>query len=88
MLCYLSVGLAAIVSPVGVAGEILRACNSPVGCEASNNDEWYENLRALYRDRKLALAIGSAGRQVVMESYSVQRNVKLLADIFMDVARA
>ena len=85
MLCYLSVGLPAIVTPVGAAGEILRASANPIGLAAWDDDAWYQHLRSLYKERALASAMGAAGRQVVMEHYSVERSAKQLAQIFMEV---
>ncbi len=85
MLCYLSVGLPAVVTPVGVAAEILGAGICPIGLAAWDDDAWYEHLHSLYRDRALAHAMGTAGRQVVMEHYSVQLSVKQLVEIFTEV---
>ena len=88
MLCYQSVGLPAIVRPVGVAAEMLRTGPDPTGFAAVTADDWYEHLHTLYRDRALATRMGQAGRKSVWERYSVDRSVLLLSRIFEDVACA
>ncbi|MDQ6705030.1 MAG: glycosyltransferase [Acidobacteriota bacterium] len=85
MLCYLSVGLPAIVTPVGVADEILMAGANPIGLAAWDDDAWYQHLHSLYNNRAQASAMGIAGREAVIEHYSVERSAKQLAQIFADV---
>jgi glycosyltransferase involved in cell wall biosynthesis len=84
MLCYMAVGLPVVVSPVGVAQEILGRGN--VGLAASNAGEWVEALAALYQDRERAAAMGREGRSVVEQHYSVQGAASQLASIFTEVA--
>lgn len=84
MLTYMAVGAAAIASPVGVGGEILR--QGEVGCAAATQDAWYNALVRLYDDRSLASRLGVAGRALVEERYSVHRSAATLADIFRRVA--
>ena len=86
LLCYLSVGLPAVVSPVGVAAEMLRHGSAATGLAATTKQEWREHLEALYRDRALAKSMGNAGRIMVQDRYSCERSAKLLAGIFEDVA--
>ncbi|HEX8135979.1 MAG TPA: glycosyltransferase family 4 protein [Pyrinomonadaceae bacterium] len=84
MISYMAVGLPVVVSPVGVNSEILRL--GQVGLAAATSDEWYDALSALFADRSLARAMGATGRSVVLEHYSVSRNVSRLAEIFHEVA--
>lgn len=84
MLTYMAVGAAAIASPVGVGGEILK--QGAVGCAAVSHDDWYNALVRLYDDRGLASRLGAAGRALVEERYSVRQSAARLADIFRQVA--
>ena len=83
MLCYMSVGLPVVASPLGVTAEILA--RGPVGLAARRVDEWVDALAALYWDREECIAMGRAGRGVVEVHYSVRRTVKQLASIFAEV---
>jgi glycosyltransferase involved in cell wall biosynthesis len=84
MLAYMALGLPVIVSPVGANEEILSY--REVGFAARTASDWYEALQRLYQDREMARRMGTAGRSVVEEHYSVERNAKLLANIFREVA--
>jgi glycosyltransferase involved in cell wall biosynthesis len=84
MLSYMAVGLPVVVSPYGANEEILS--HGDVGFAARTPSDWYEALQRLYEDREMASRMGKAGRGVVEERYSVERNVKLLAHIFHEVA--
>ena len=83
MLSYMSAGLPVVVSPVGVNEEILA--RGQLGFAATSADDWYGALERLYKDRELGERMGSAGRRVVEEHYSVRKNAKQLADIFEQV---
>jgi glycosyltransferase involved in cell wall biosynthesis len=83
MLSYMAVGLPVIVSPIGVNKEILD--RGKVGLTAGSGDEWFRRLKQLYSDRSSGKAMGSAGRKVVEEHYSVRANVGKLAAIFRQV---
>ena len=84
MLCYMSVGLPVVVSPVGAAVEILKL--APAGIAAHGPDSWYDALATLYEDREGAAKMGGAGRGVAVEHYSVTRIAPRLAGIFTEVA--
>ncbi len=83
MLQYMSVGIPVIASPVGRARDILE--QSEVGVAAATMQGWYDGLTTLYRDRKLSERMGEAGRAVILESYSVEKNVIKLAEVFREV---
>jgi len=83
MLSYMSVGLPVVVSPVGVNEEILGY--DGVGLAATSGDGWYAALKRLFTERELGPQMGSAGRRVVEEHYSVRANAPKLADIFGEV---
>ena len=84
MLCYLSVGVPAIVTPVGVNNDILDL--GEVGLGATDANDWFNALNQLYENRELAVVMGKHGRKLVEENYSVAENVKKLAEIFHSVA--
>lgn len=69
MLLYMSCGVPVVVSPVGVNKEISDV--TPVGATAVTSDDWVGALEQLSRDRKRLIQLGQNGRQVVLESYSV-----------------
>jgi glycosyltransferase involved in cell wall biosynthesis len=86
MISYMAVGIPVIVSPVGVNREVLG--QPEVGLAAGRADEWYDALCTLYENRGLGSSMGAAGRRLVEEKYSVNRNVLALASIFREVAGA
>lgn len=80
MLCYLSVGVPAIVTPIGVNRDILEF--GEVGLGATDANQWFDALNQLYKNRELVTAMGKRGRQLVEENYSVESNVGKLVEIF------
>lgn len=86
MLCYLSVGVPAIVTPVGVNRDILQF--GEVGFGAADANEWFAAFETLYNDRKLATQMGEQGRKIVEDKYSVAASVAKLVEIFRSVSSA
>jgi glycosyltransferase involved in cell wall biosynthesis len=84
MLMYLACGIPAVVSPVGVSGEILQ--NSEVGLAARETNDWFVALSRVYADRELGAQLGAAGRKLVEERFSVQANVPRLAQVIEKIA--
>jgi glycosyltransferase involved in cell wall biosynthesis len=80
MLCYMSVGLPVVVSPVGTAAEILQ--RGGAGIAARDHDEWRGALEQLYFDRQRGFQMGQDGRRIAVEHYSVGVVVGQLAAIF------
>lgn len=70
-LVAMSVGAATVMSPVGVNREIVRHGES--GFLAGADDEWLEVLTRLVDDADLRRRVGDAGRQRVIDAYSVAR---------------
>ncbi len=85
MLQYMGVGLPVIVSPVGMNRDVLE--KGDIGLAASTDDQWYEALVSLYKDRTLRTKLGSEGRKVVEKFYSADIIARELADIFKSLAR-
>lgn len=73
---YMSIGIPAVASPVGVNAEILK--DNRVGYSASNQDQWFESLRALLLDPDLRVGMGKLGRALVESKYCVEANVDRL----------
>ncbi|MEM9672039.1 MAG: glycosyltransferase family 4 protein [Bacteroidota bacterium] len=69
---YLSLGIPAVVSPVGVNAEIVQA--NKQGFHATTELEWYASLEKLLTDAVLREKMGRAGRQRVIDHYSVTSN--------------
>lgn len=86
MLLYMAVRIPVIASPVGHNNEVMHWNN--VGIPAETADEWHQALLTLFKDREFAAGLGLAGREVVVEHYSVRRNAGILAEIFRTVASA
>ena len=68
MLQYMATGIPVVVSPVGMNAEILSM--GTVGFAAENEDDWYEALDNLYKDRSLAHKYGATGRLIVEQHFS------------------
>ncbi|MFH1177494.1 MAG: glycosyltransferase family 4 protein [Acidobacteriota bacterium] len=84
MLQYMACGIPAVVSPVGVAQEILS--QGEVGFGPARDGEWSEVLETLQRDQALRRRLGAAGRLLVERSYSVDVVAAQLAAIFHALA--
>ncbi len=67
---YLSLGIPAIASPVGVNKQIV--IDGEDGYIASTDDEWKQALKTLITDHDLRRKLGLAGRQRVVANYSIQ----------------
>lgn len=84
-LVAMSVGAATVMSPVGVNAEIVR--HGETGFLARSDDEWLEILTTLVDDAALRRRIGAAGRQRVVDDYSVARWEPALAGLLEAAAR-
>ena len=83
MLSYMSTGLPVVVSPVGVNKEILD--HGEVGLAARSDDDWYAALKSLFSEREMGRRLGSVGRRVVEQHYSVTASAPKLAAIFREL---
>jgi len=66
---YLALGIPALVSPVGMNKDVV--VHGVNGYHAHNTEEWLYYLRLLINNVKLRQQLGNAGRQHVLENYSV-----------------
>lgn len=78
-LLSMAMGAATVMSPVGVNTGIVR--HGENGFLPAGDDEWVEVLCRLVDDTALRTRIGQAGRQTVVERYSVARWEETLADL-------
>ncbi|SMD36501.1 Glycosyltransferase involved in cell wall bisynthesis [Reichenbachiella faecimaris] len=69
-----------LVSPVGVNREMVEPQFNGYHCEFI--DDWIEKLKILMEDESLRNQLGKAGRQKVIERYSVQSNSKNFLQLF------
>lgn len=76
---YLSVGIPAVASPIGVNAHIVG--NHQVGFAAADTDEWVTALARLIDDQHLRRQLGDAGRQLVMREYSIEANAPRLEQV-------
>ena len=68
-LLYMSMGVASVVSPVGVNTDIIK--NEVNGFLARNEEEWFSILSLLIENKNLREKIGQEARASVEKSYSV-----------------
>jgi glycosyltransferase involved in cell wall biosynthesis len=68
---YMGLGIPALMSPVGANLEIIQ--DGVNGYLPRSEEEWVERLASLVQDKELRERIGKAGRQTVIEKYSVER---------------
>jgi glycosyltransferase involved in cell wall biosynthesis len=62
----------AVVSPIGVNNKIID--HGTNGFVASTDDDWIDVITELVRSVELRRRIGRAGRQTVIDEYSVEAN--------------
>jgi glycosyltransferase involved in cell wall biosynthesis len=65
---YLALGVATVMSPVGVNTAIVRPGEN--GFLAGSEDEWVETVGRLIDDEELRRRVGQVGRQTVVDRYS------------------
>jgi len=66
---YMALGIPTLMSPVGVNSEIIQ--NGVNGYLPSTEDEWVDMVSLLVENKDCRIKIGSAGRQTVIDRYSV-----------------
>ncbi len=71
-LSYMACGVATVMSPVGVNTDIIQ--HQTNGLLASTDEEWVEALSYLIENPAIRAKLARAGRQTVVEKYSVEAN--------------
>lgn len=79
---YLSLGIPALVSPVGVNTKIVE--HGKEGYHCTTDEDWYNYLEKLLTDPELRTRMGKAGRQKVVDHYSVYSNTENFLSLFRD----
>jgi glycosyltransferase involved in cell wall biosynthesis len=77
---YGALEIPSIASPIGVNTSIVKEGEN--GFLASTHEEWVEKLSLLIENKELRRKLGSAGRQTVVEKYSVEANKEKWLAIF------
>jgi glycosyltransferase involved in cell wall biosynthesis len=83
-LLYMSVGIPAVCSAVGMVEEVIESGVS--GYLARSEDDWFEVLDALVSDPALRARIGRAGREVAADEFSLERWAPRFCDVLLSVA--
>lgn len=83
-LLYMALGVAPVVSPVGVNTDIVASGNN--GLLATTADEWVEAVGALVEDAALRRKLGDAGRDTVVSRYSGQRWAPKFLEVLREAA--
>jgi glycosyltransferase involved in cell wall biosynthesis len=81
---YMSLGIPAVVSPIGANARIVTHGRN--GLWAETQDEWVSVLDRLLEDRDLQERLGREGRRTVEERYSARAIVPLVHQIFRRAA--
>ena len=81
---YMACGLPVVASPVGVNAQMVSAGEN--GFLATSLDEWREALARLIGDSSLRAAMGRAGRERAVQSYSLHSQAPRLVSLFEAVA--
>ncbi len=79
-LSYMACGIPTVMSPVGVNTEIIK--HDKNGMLAGNESEWLSCLEKLINDAELRKSLGDAGRETVIEKYSVTNNIAHYLKVF------
>ena len=83
MLCAMSTGVPVVASPVGVVREIL---DGPCAGWVAKAGEWAVLLARLHANPNLRAKMGSAGRERIVERYSMAKHAETLARIFRELS--
>lgn len=84
-LLYMSLGIPALLSPVGVNSDIIQ--HGVNGFLPNSEDEWVEQLCALVEQPALRDKIGAAGRQTAIDKFSVHAWKDTYFDVLTQLAR-
>ena len=79
----LATGVPVVCSPAGINKEIVE--NGVHGFWASSQKEWIEKLEILINDHELRRKMGIAGRERVIERYSLKTNEPRMLKIFQQL---
>lgn len=86
LLQYMASALPVVASPVGINSEIVE--EGETGFLARSEGEWEERLTRLIKDASLRERMGSRGRAVAENRYSLSTQQQQLMDILTEVAES
>ncbi len=77
---YMSLGIPAVVSPVGINRELVK--DGYNGFQAETDEQWYQSLEKLLCDKELRIKLGSSHREFIQKNYSVSATTDLFISLF------
>lgn len=77
---YLSLGIPAVASPVGVNKAIIERGENGYLC--ADDEEWYQAIKSLLNNRDLRGRLGRKGREKMEREYSIQANATRFLSLF------
>ncbi|MBN2668095.1 MAG: glycosyltransferase family 4 protein [Bacteroidales bacterium] len=80
---YMALGIPTIASAIGTNFRIIE--DGLNGFLATNEDEWFEKLSLLIENAELRKKLGQAGRNTVVEKYSVEANKGKYLSVFNEI---
>ena len=80
---YMAVGVPFVMSPVGVCAEM--GDHGRTHFNASDENDWYNSLKALLESPDLRARMGAEGRKYAEENYNVRDQADVLADTLRSV---
>lgn len=80
---YMSAGIAAVASPVGINQSIIKPGEN--GLLASTEEEWFQEMELLIKDSALRDRLGAAGRQNAIDFYSREVCFNKLLNIIQEL---
>lgn len=78
---YLSLGIPAVVSPVGANCKVVK--DGVVGLWAEGEEDWYNKLESLINDTERRISMGIAARQHIIQNYSVLATRESFLSLFV-----
>lgn len=81
---YMACAVPVVASPVGANADVV---NGECGLLAATPQEWVDALTMLRDQRGKRTEMGQAGRERVVEHYSLHRNLPVLAGVIREAAR-
>ncbi len=77
---YLSLGIPAVVSPVGANCKVVL--NNVTGFWAETEEDWYKNMELLINDAAKRISMGREARQHIIQQYSVTATRAVFLHLF------
>ncbi len=77
---YLSMGIPAIASPVGVNKEIIQS--EVTGYFAQSKDEWIKHLKILLQNHAMRIDMGRSGQKFISDNYSLKSQKEKFLSLF------